>query len=468
MNKNVSKITSLLLVVILLCSVFSVPSSAAFSVTDEQWNAYWDTKDVASVHLSPGSNDTEMCFAWFGTDSEVVPVVYVKSASDVDYTAFTGYTEANSSIDGVVYKVTATNLVPGIVYEYYCESGAYKSEIGSFGTSEGKSFNAVLVSDIHVSYDDENPDNIRNTAGLFNNILLEATSRQDDISLILSAGDTADRGRYDEYIGLFANPVVKEIPFATVCGNHDYKEAVFPVVMNRPNVYNDQAVSPDKNGGDYWFVKGDVLFLMLNSNWISSSDHKNFVKSAVEANPDVKWRVAVMHHDLYGGHIPVRESENELLRMMFAPIFDEYKVDLVFMGHSHVYSRSHVLYDNQVVNNLKGKNSVTDAQGTIYITTGSTSRPRDVEGNLASDKIACDYKSTTDYIYDVVNFSEDSITITVYAAENEEPIDNFTINKTSSNGGHIDEPINPFYDIVHFISLIASIFRSLGQMLGID
>ncbi len=460
MKNRVNKLISITLVIIMLFSVLSVNSGAVFTVTDKQWSEYWDTKDRASVHISPGSDESEMNFAWFGIDKKAVPCVYIKKIGSTDYAQFTGTTKVSDNVIGAVYNVTATGLLPETSYQYYCVSGKFTSNVFAFKTGSVDEFTAVLVSDIHISKSDEDAFNIRNSAGLFNNILTEAVSREPSISLILSAGDNADHGLYEEYEGFFAPSLVKSIPVATVCGNHDYKAEVYPDVMNYSNIYNNS----DKNGGDYWFTKGDTLFLMLNGNWISSGDHRRFVKMAVDANPDCKWRVAVMHHDLYGGHIAHRESENKLLRTMFAPIFDEFNVDLVLMGHSHIYSRSHVLYDNNIVENLDGKNSVKNADGTIYITTGSTSRPR-ADAEQGSDRVAFDYRNGTDYIYDTIKFTEDSIEFKAYVAQKDAPMDSFTIYKTETSG--IDD-VSSFYDIIHIISFIASFFRNIGQILGID
>lgn len=462
MKNNFKKFISILMVAVIFASFNVTFATAAYAMTEAEWASYWSSynADGGAVHLAPGSDETEMNVSWLGDDAEASPVVFAREAGETEYYAYVGETVSSRDVTAA-YRVTLTDLLPGKTYEYYCVSGDYQSQVYTFKTADEGSFSAVLASDIHVSYDENIADNVKTTAYNAAEIFAEAHAKDNNISLLISAGDNADAGLLSEYKGLFANPLVTSIPFAVVCGNHDYKDDVFPYVFNYPNTFNEQAVSSDKNGGDYWFVKGDVLFLMLNSNWISAEDHHTFVEKAVEANPDVKWRVAVMHHDLYGGHLPHRESENELLRMMFSPIFDEFKVDLVFMGHSHVYSRSHVIYDNKVVENLKGDESVTDAQGTIYITTGSTSRPRDTQ-NQGSIRVAFDYKSPTDYIYDIVEFNEDSIEFTAYVSGQDEPMDNFTIYKTSNDGGHITET-DGTDGIVYFISLIASVFRNLGQ-----
>ncbi len=462
MKKTMCKITTSILSLILIFCVAIVPSAAVYGYTTQMWDTIWSENDAASVHLSPGSDATQMNVAWFGSEAAVNPTVYVSSAFDDNYTAYTGTVESSEYIDSVVYKVTVTDLLPASEYKYYCVSGSFQSEIFYFQTAHEGDFDAVFVSDIHIS-DNEEADSVKNSAGHYNSILMQGLEKNDNVSLIISAGDNADRGLYSEYTGLFATPVTKSIPFASVSGNHDYKAEIYPVVMNHPNTFN--VMVKDKNGGDYWFVKGDVLFLMLNGSWASSTDHKNFVKQAVEANPDVKWRVAVMHQDLYGGHLEHRESENTLMRAMFAPIFDEFKVDLVLMGHSHIYSRTHVLKDNKVVESLTGDSSVVNAQGTIYLTSASICRTRDSDLQ-GSTRVAFDYQEGAN-IYNLMSFTNDSIKITAYRDDAQEPIDEFEIIKTNESI-ESTSPVNPFYDIVHLLSYIYAIIRNLGQLLGID
>ncbi len=465
MKKTMSKITSLILCLVIFAGAMAMPSSAAYGYTTTEWDTIWANNDSAAVHLSPGSSSDEMNVSWFGTDVDTTPYVYVSPASENNYSSYSGYAQVSDNVSGAVYKVTISGLESGEEYKYYCESGSYISETYYFETATDGDFDAVYVTDIHVS-ENEDVDSIKTTAGHVNSVLMKAVEKNGNISMIISGGDNADHGYFTEYTGLFTTPLVKSLPFASVCGNHDYKEEVYPVVMNYPNTFNDTAMVPDKNGGDYWFVKGDVLFLMLDGNWTSSTDHKNFVKMATEANPDVKWRVVVMHQDLYGGHIPHRESENTLLRAMFAPIFDEYQIDLVLMGHSHIYSRSHVLKDGKIVENLTGDSSVENAQGTVYFTSASMSRIREKEELNGSTRVAFDYMEDA-LIYNILSFKKDSIKITAYNYDTDEVIDEFELIKTDDAVKETVEA-NPMDDIVHFLSLIYSIFRNLAQLLGID
>jgi len=66
-----------------------------------------------------------------------------------------------------------------------------------------------------------------------------------------------------------------------------------------------------------------------------------------------------MHRPIYGNK---PEGLNESLYQVFAPIFDQYNVDLVFTAHDHVVARTAPLFD--------GEEMAAPARGTIYAATG--------------------------------------------------------------------------------------------------
>ncbi len=479
MKKKLRVSLSAVLILAILTVTMMSPAVAVsgYDMSAGQWDAYWQEylDDGSALYLAPGGDPSRMNFAWLGGGESDSPAVYVKPASsDGDFVQFTGVkVKLGSAVFS--YQVTVEDLLPGTVYSYYYSADGKDSAVNTFKTAEDDGFSAIYVSDVHVSYNSENPDNLKNASFALHEIFSQAHGKNNDVSLIISSGDQGDHGLLSEYVGLFSSPVVKNIPLATTCGNHDYKETVYAYVTNNPNRYNTgQAVSPDRNGGDYYFVKNDVLFLFINSNWTSASDHYDFVKQTVAANPDVKWRVAVMHHDLYGGHIEKREDENRLLRLIFVPIFDEFGVDLVLTGHSHVFSRSHVMYGGEVASDIAGQQHVTDAAGTVYITTGSTCRPRG-DVTEASFAIAYDHISAEEYIYNVVDFTYDTITFNSYAKGSDEPFEVFTLEKTSNEGGHPDGGHNEAYDFLSVIGILVNIYQTISfiveklfALVGID
>ncbi len=435
-------------------------ASPAFAVTPlESWKAYWETADAqAGIVMFPGADDSQRNFSWY-TDDDAVPEIRLSLDKNLgSYETFKGYSVQTYGGD-YANKVTVTGLENGKTYYYQCIAGDFKSAVYSFETDSDNDFTALYVTDIHVSYDAKNPEHIKETAYNFDLTVNEALETNDDISLILSAGDQASEGLQCEYIGLTATPKVKSIPIATTIGNHDRKGVDYKTFTNMPN-QQDMMVS-SYVGSNYYFVKNNVLFLVMDSNNASAIDHRNFVKKAVKDNPDVDWKIMMFHHDLYGGRIPRRESENELLRILWAPIADEFGIDLVLLGHSHYYTVSNVVYNNETVAPLTNGGTVTDPEGTVYMVSGSLNRPREEEEISLGKNIGIEYL-TQDKIYNLIDFTEDSITVKSYAVESDICFSSFTVEKTNKDGGHSDK-MPPLYNfIVRFIGTVYAVFNNIG------
>ena len=440
-------------------------TSGAQSLTQDAWNSYYASSTQiidAAVMMTPGSDETERYVSWYSdVDSGTVTLL---NAAGTKVNTFN--TVANPTPQGD-YRLGAviSGLEAGKVYSYYCQSGDFRSGVYTFTTDNDKSFTAMYTTDIHISKSDEDENSIRDKAYNFNTVItaasVKAALQGNTVDLILSAGDQASDGLREEYVGLCSTPYIKSIPFATSIGNHDRKSVDYRFFTFQPNTAKMRLKS--YVGTDYWFVKGDVLFLMMDSNNISMADHRRFVKEAVEANPDVKWRVAVMHHDLYSGRIPHRESENEFLRMMWAPIADEFGFDLCLLGHSHYYTISNVLYNNKTVTVTENGGKVTNPEGTVYMVSGSINNPRNDDDIGLSENIGHSYL-TEEKIYNLIDFSEDSIVINSYVLESDEKIGSLTIEKTTDEGGHTYKtPAKWYYPLIDVISFIAGFINNIGR-----
>ncbi len=449
------KILSLLLAAIML--VTCVPFSFAQSVED--WNAYWETEDAqAGIIMFNGEDESKRNFSWY-SDDENVPEIRLSTESDMqNYETFSGYSV--KTYDGnYANKVTVSGLEAGETYYYQCISGGFTSSVYAFETDDDNTLTAMYVTDVHVSHHDDIPENIRDTAYNYDYTINEALKKNDDISLILSAGDQASEGFQTEYVGFASTPYVKSIPVATAIGNHDLKGVAYKTFSNMPNQSDSKPAT--YIGNDYCFVKNGVLFLIMDSNNANSTAHRNFVKNAVKANPDVNWKVMMFHHDLYGGRIEHRESENALHRMLWAPICDEFGIDLVLLGHSHYYTVSNVMYNNKTVASVTNGSTVTDPNGTIYMVSGSINRPRDDENPPLGENVGIEYL-TEDKIYNLIDFTEDTLTVKSYAIESDVCFSSFTIEKSSPDGGHPDK-ITPIYNfIIRFIGTVYEYFNNMG------
>lgn len=455
MKTSMKRLTAVFLAAVMLFTA----SATSFAHGANDWAAYWLTEEAqAGIIMFPGADDSSRNFSWY-SDKESVPEILVSLSADMSgATSFKGYALETYS-GNYANKVTVSGLEGGKTYYYQCISGDFKSQVYCFETDNDDSFTAMYVTDIHVSYDDKDPAHLPATAYNFDLTVDKALEKNGDISLILSAGDQASEGLQSEYIGLSATPNVKCIPIATTIGNHDRKGVDYKTFSNMPN-QQDMMVS-SYVGSNYYFVKNNVLFLVMDSNNASAIDHRNFVKNAVKANPDVNWKVMMFHHDLYGGRIPRRESENELLRILWAPIADEFGIDLVLLGHSHYYTVSNVMYNNKTVAPVTNGCTVTDPEGTVYMVSGSLNRPRDDEDISLGANVGIEYL-TQDKIFNLIDFTEDSLTVKSYAIESDACFSSFTINKSDADGGHSDK-MPPFYNFfIRIIGTVYAVFNNIG------
>lgn len=452
--KTVSKrlLSAILAVVIMVSAV--VPSFASTG-----WEQLWEKEYSNGVILFPGSDNGEMNVSWYYAEKTAPEVRVSDSQSFGSYKAYTG-TCVEAPDGDYANKVTITGLEAGKTYYYQCISGDFKSTVYSFETDENPNeFSAVYMTDIHVSYNTNDPNGIKDTSRTVNTLVEEVVSKH-DVSIVLSTGDQASEGREDEYKGLSSVLAFKNIPLATTIGNHDRKGIAYKTFTNMPN--EQDAMISSYVGENYWFTKGDVLFLVMDSNNASAIDHRNFIKEAIEANPNVKWKVMMAHHDLYSGRIPRRESENQLLRMIWGPLADEFGIDLVLLGHSHYYTVTNVLYDNKTVQPYAKE--MTDPEGTIYMVSGSINRPRDEEDiGLNEEWIGAWNTPDQQQIYNVLDFTEDSITVSSYYQGNSEAFNSYTITKTTDEGGHPKQILPSLFDgFVRFVGSIYALFNNIG------
>ncbi|MBR5245793.1 MAG: metallophosphoesterase [Clostridia bacterium] len=464
MNKVTKLISTALCLILLFTSVLPINIGA---VSEDDFYVENIEKNKG-VYLSPGADDTEIRVTWYGGKDDVDPIVKVSENENMtNSVSFTGTIHSNEKVERSNH-VTVTGLEKGKTYYYVCCDGTNDTEVKSFKTvADGEDFSAMYVSDIHLTGESYDDPTLYQSAKNWENALVEATGRE-NISLILSGGDQATEGQPHEYYATFLPETLKSIPFAMAIGNHDVKRFTYDALANYPNTKTNN-ISKSLIHGDYYFVKGNALFLVLDSTNSSAADHYKFVKDAINENPDVKWRIMMFHHDLYGGHIESRESENKLLRALFTPIIDKFQIDLVLTGHSHRFSRSHVIYKGEITENLCDKTSVTDPEGTIYLNNGTLRVDPDsenqdiIDSDLKSEFIATDYISETKGIYNILTFTDDSLTIKSYTYGTEKPFTEFTINKTSQQGGHPDKPIQAWFVVGKYLGTVYNIINNISR-----
>lgn len=429
-----------------LLLLLSLPAPS-FAFTQEEWDAYLAAEPDADdgIIMQPGADGTQKNFSWYApAQTQTVRVLVSASPDLAGAKAYEG--KAIDTYQGdKAAKVTVTDLQPGATYYYACETDGAQSGVYSFTTPAADHFAALYVTDIHVS-ETEDPAELSRTALKFNEVLTQAQSKA-DLSYILSAGDQASSGLRSEYVAMTAGQAEKSLAFALTFGNHDRKGVDYKYFKNLPN--ESVKFVSDYQTGDYWFVQNDVLFLFLDSNSGSGADHRAAIRAAVRANPNARWRVAVMHHDLYSSAIPHRESETRLMRLLWSPLFDEFNIDLALLGHSHYYSVTNVLYNGKGTRAVENGGTVTNAPGTVYMVSTSLTRPRS-EAPAFGDRVAIGMTEGLERtLYNIVDFSRNAVTVSTYDFGTGELFSSFALEKTED---YAPKTINLFRKIMGFLS----------------
>ncbi len=232
-------------------------------------------------------------------------------------------------------------------------------------------------------------------------------------------GDNAySHGRDIEYqhrfFNVYKNDLLKHYPLYPVPGNHDYYDERWGTQADRSKIaYFQNFTVPTKGelGGlpsgtpaYYSYDIGNVHFLALDS-YAEDKEGKymydeqvgaqvKWVREDLKANKK-KWVVAYWHHPPYtkGSHDSDKENDLIKIRENFLKHIEEFGVDLVICGHSHVYERTRLIKGHygmeaefdakkHEISHSSGRNDQSPQsepyvktnkknQGTVYVVSGS-------------------------------------------------------------------------------------------------
>ncbi|WP_446898468.1 metallophosphoesterase [Clostridium sp. LBM24168] len=342
--------------------------------TDAAKNGAWDAwvqkweaikNNPTQMSLTPGKNATELNFAWYSKDGEADPKLKIGEKQDMSdakeiAVTTTDITEGASSAYRYS-RATATGLKENTTYYYsYTVSGEWTDPI-VYKTQSTDKFSFLVVGDPQIgsssgntatgSTEEQGQDAaVRNDSFNWNNTINTALSQNQNVSFMVSVGDqiqtTKEKETDDmkqdivEYSGYLSPEALKSLPVATTIGNHDSDSENYKQHFNNPNASDKGTTAA---GGDYYYSYGNTLFIDLNTNSENYAEHEQIIKEAISKNPDAKWRVVTLHHDIYGPGEHSNEPEIVNKRYNLVPIFEDNKIDVVLTGHDHTYSRSYML-----------------------------------------------------------------------------------------------------------------------------
>ncbi len=456
----VKKIVSLTMAAVIFLSIFSFRVCASalpdYRMSDSQWDEYWNEvkDDNTQILLSPGADETKLNFSWHSQTGLYIPVVRISKNADMSgYKEFKGFfTPAEKGQQ--TNRVTVSGLEENTVY-YYTYS-VYKdtfSEPEIYRTLSPERLKAIYIGDAQCDVREDGYANI--DAKNWNTLISNAVNNNPDTAMILHLGDQTQHGDNAlEWAGTLSPKVLRNIPFATTVGNHDKKGHNYQFYVNNPNSY--YGYTPSTTGRGYYFTYGGVLFVSINSTQYNVFDQYNLVEKAVAENPDTKWRVLMLHHDIYGTGHHARDNESLLMQAYISAICDKFNIDVCLSGHEHFYGRSYFMYDNNVVDMDYSTNEAVNPKGTLYLTAASGSgKNRNYDEYIHNDKWICFDYMTPDMIYSTVEFTDSTFNVSTYDMD-ENIIDTYTIVKTKDNSPEV----NPADNLLFGTNTIDRILRT--------
>ncbi len=436
-----------------------------------EWQAYWDTlaQTHTNVSLTPGSDETMMNFSWQSPLDAKAGTVELGEQPDLsDAVKFSGYSRQNYLTDIRTHYVTASGLKANTTYYYRAADSAKVTEIYSFKTRDPKQYDIVVFSDIHIEHDEASGIMEAQSSYFWNQMLGEAVKTVPDAAFTLILGDLANEGRATEYLGFNAPTVLRSLPTATCIGNHDKKNYNYSYYVNNPN--ENLSLMDSSIGGEYWFCYGDVLFMMLDSTSGSAQARYDLMYDACKANEDAKWRVVVYHHN-FNGTPAALDTESLLLKAMFDPLMEAFDVDIVFNGHTHLYTRTHQLENGIVVQSSKDKSSLLDPKGTTYV--GASSVNHVIRESWAQEGVvwpnisACYFEN--EVLYTVISVKNGSLSIETRSASNDNTVvDEFAIEKSADNFPQTDlSPVQtPLYSLLTFGGQVYALISNIEDFVN--
>jgi acid phosphatase type 7 len=218
-------------------------------------------------------------------------------------------------------------------------------------------------------------------------------------------GDNAyNNGKDEEYqknvFDVYQTTFLQNLPIYPSPGNHDYGGKSDPSLPPYFKIFNmpseGQAGGVISHSESYYSVNyGPVHLVALDTEMREPSglmlkDGKglqvDWLKADLAANK-LPWVVVYFHKPPYskGSHDSDVELDMKSMRENMTPIFEQYNVDLVIAGHSHVYERSFPMRGHTGVNDTfdASKHVVAETQsanhyvvgpkgqGVIYVVSGS-------------------------------------------------------------------------------------------------
>lgn len=380
-----------------------------------------------SVILNVGANESERNVTWYSNASKAGEVQYAKSSDGTFPETFTSVKATSTQSNDAGFnsnQATLSNLEADTQYVYRVVNDDVVSKTYTFKTGSLNNFSFLLAGDPQIGAGSKESD----IEGWSQTLNIAMEKLKPDF--MISAGDQVNTASNESQYEGYLNETLTSLPSASTIGNHDSGSIAYGQHFNLPN--ESEAYGKTTAGSDYWFVYNNTLFIDINSNNRSTAEHKAMIEEAIAKNPNVKWKTVIFHHSIYSTASHYDDSDIINRRAELPQMFDELDIDVVLMGHDHVYTRTYMMEDGFTPNRSEGvQNSVVDPEGILYLTANSASGSKYYDIKASDAEFAAVMDQSERRTITDVNVSDNAYTMTTYYADDMSVLDTFTIYKSA-------------------------------------
>lgn len=284
--------------------------------------------------------------------------------------------------------------------------------------------------------------------------IAQAVEENPNAAFLLHTGDAVEYGHYTNQWNMYFKALGENsasLPHFAALGNHDALGGGvnFDLHFNHPNNGGTAALDPEiianianenlkavvQNADEtiYSYNYGDAHFIVLNTGAYVHSDDRYVLEAQrqwliddLEANKDARWKIMLIHqavHHRNGGNYDRQQLED---------VIENYGVDLVLQGHSHLVTRTYPMKNSQIATK-QNPDVVQQGVGTVYTTIGSTALNHDGANDTINDEEMYHIvtPTATQPAYTSVEVKGDALHVVIKQV-NGLIIDEFTINATAA------------------------------------
>jgi len=411
---------------------------------------------ASHITITPGANASELNFAWFTVAGTANAAVLQLMPLTDDMQAFTGISTAG--VHGFsTNKVTVTELTKNTEYKYRVGDGKEEnwSKIYSFKTYDPEAkYSVIAMGDPQIGSSGDRGQWLKTVTAA-----VAQADKSSGAAFMLIAGDQTNYSNdIGELEGYLSPPELKKLPVAVTIGNHDVvdirtgidPDGFMDKVYNWPNHDDLKSTDADTSrlraGGNYYFQYGNTLYISINSQVTDVKLHEGFMEKAIESYPDATWKIALFHHNIYGGGAhasPKGYADSYNMQVTWGPFLDKHGIDLVINGHDHVYARSRFMQDNEIMKYQMPTVLDIDETNATNPNPGTFIQPKGVQYMALSGAtakfyalemqpwVAYGHEQDNKAQYSVMTVDGESLTFSTYRAEDDVLIDAITLKKTA-------------------------------------